>query len=119
MWKWPTFSGLTIGVILLPMSANAGEWRYAGPVPAKSEVSPQQGAAQGMSTDRRSPALGGMVPRNNMTQDAVRNKYGDPQEQLSAVGEPPISRWRYVDYTVYFERGRVIISVPNDMGLTR
>jgi hypothetical protein len=54
-----------------------------------------------------------------MTQTAVHTKFGEPQEKLSAVGEPPISRWHYLDYTVYFERDRVIISVPKDVGLTR
>ncbi len=118
MWKWPTFSSLIIGVMLLPTTVNAEEWRYSGAALVRSDVSPQ-GAGEAMSADQRFPAPGGMSPRNNMTQIAVRNKFGDPQEQLPAVGEPPISRWHYLDYTVYFERDRVIISVPSDVGLKR
>ncbi len=118
MWKWPTFSSLIIGVILLPTAVNAGEWRYPGAALMQSEVSPQ-GAGEAISADHRSPAPGGLLPRNNMNQVAVRNEFGDPQEQLPAVGEPPISRWHYSDYIVYFERDRVIISVPSDVGLGR
>ena len=118
MGKWPSFSSMIIGVILLPTTVNAGEWRYSGMALAKSEASLQD-AGQATSADHRSPVPGGMLPPSNLTQIAVRNKFGDPQEQLPAGGEPPSSRWRYVDYTVYFERDRVIISVPNDVGLTR
>lgn len=118
MRKWPTFSALIIGVILLPLVVNAGEWRYSGTAVSQSD-SLAQGTGQGTSANYRSPATGELLPRNNMTQTAVRNEFGEPQEQLPSVGEPPISRWRYPDYTVYFERDRVIIAVSNDVGLTR
>ena len=38
----------------------------------------------------------------------VRTGYGEPASVMDAVGEPPITRWAYPDYTVYFEYDRVI-----------
>jgi hypothetical protein len=61
------------------------------------------------------PAAGGPMPTNNMTQVKVRDSFGEPQSEQPAVGEPPITRWHYGDYTVYFEWDRVIISVPRDI----
>ena len=61
------------------------------------------------------PELKGPVPTNNMTQQTVRERFGEPQRQQDPVGEPPIGRWHYPDYVVYFERDRVIISVPSEL----
>jgi hypothetical protein len=47
--------------------------------------------------------------RESMTQ--VRRKYGKPLEIIPQVGEPPITRWIYDRYTVYFENQYVIHSV--------
>jgi len=41
----------------------------------------------------------------------VLQEFGDPEEMTSAVGEPPISQWRYDDYVVYFEGNWVIQAV--------
>ena len=45
------------------------------------------------------------VPRpvRGMTMDAVRERFGEPKSRLPAVGNPPITRWIYDRYTVYFE----------------
>ena len=50
-------------------------------------------------------------PTRGMTQDRVRAVYGSPQSQEAAVGEPPISRWHYAGFVVYFEYDRVIHAV--------
>lgn len=52
-------------------------------------------------------------PRSGMSMDQVSNQFGSPTQSLSAVGEPPISRWVYDHYTVYFENDRVIHTVLN------
>jgi hypothetical protein len=52
-----------------------------------------------------------MRPTNNMTMSQVREKFGEPKEELAPVGDPPITRWVYDGYTVYFEGNRVIHSV--------
>jgi hypothetical protein len=50
-------------------------------------------------------------PSGGMTMHAVEAKFGAPQQRQAAVGEPPISRWDYQGFTVYFERDRVIHTV--------
>ncbi|HVT33728.1 MAG TPA: hypothetical protein VHE32_13850 [Rhodanobacteraceae bacterium] len=56
------------------------------------------------------------VPRRGMTMAEVERRYGAPVEKLPTAGgdaprHPPINRWRYSGYMVYFERNRVIHSV--------
>ncbi len=50
-------------------------------------------------------------PASGSTMDEVRTRFGDPAEVIGPVGEPPITRWVFADYTVYFEGNRVIHSV--------
>ncbi len=51
------------------------------------------------------------MPTRGMTMQQVEAQFGQPREKLPAVGEPPITRWRYDRYSVYFERRHVIHSV--------
>ena len=51
------------------------------------------------------------LPERGMHKNSVLQVFGDPQEMTSAVGEPPISQWRYDDYVVYFEGNWVIQAV--------
>lgn len=60
------------------------------------------------------PATEFAMPKNSMTTQVVRDKFGEPRQEMAAVGEPPISRWHYGDYIVYFEWDKVITSVPTD-----
>lgn len=50
-------------------------------------------------------------PRRGATQAQVEGRYGPPQQRTAAVGSPPISRWDYADYSVYFEGDRVLHAV--------
>lgn len=50
-------------------------------------------------------------PRAGMTQSAVRSKWGEPLSTDAPVGNPPISRWHYPSFTVYFEHDRVVHTV--------
>ena len=50
-------------------------------------------------------------PTRGMTQDSVQANFGAPQNTVAAVGEPPISRWEYADFVVFFEYDKVIHSV--------
>ncbi len=51
------------------------------------------------------------LPLRGMNTQQVEARFGAPQEKLPAVGKPPISRWVYPDYTVYFEHQYVIHTV--------
>jgi len=55
-------------------------------------------------------------PSRGMTMHAVEAKFGAPQQRQAAVGEPPISRWDYQGFTVFFERDRVIHAVVDPAG---
>lgn len=51
------------------------------------------------------------APRNGQKKQRVESEYGAPLQKISAVGEPPISKWVYQDFTVYFEYNLVIHAV--------
>jgi len=51
------------------------------------------------------------VPRNGITMAQVRQQYGNPATEHPAVGEPPITRWDYDGYSVFFEHDLVLHSV--------
>ena len=51
------------------------------------------------------------TPRNGVSMDSVRQQYGDPISEGAAVGDPPITRWEYEGFSVYFEYDLVLHSV--------
>jgi len=51
------------------------------------------------------------VPRMGMKKAEVERQYGTPQVRKAAVGEPPISRWDYSNFSVYFEGNTVLHTV--------
>jgi len=55
-------------------------------------------------------------PHRGMTMQAVQAKFGAPATRHEAVGEPPISRWDYQGYSVFFEKDRVIHTVVDPAG---
>jgi hypothetical protein len=64
------------------------------------------------------PQVTGAAPGRGTHMDTVLRRFGEPSQRLAAVGgnlpqHPPITRWIYPDYTVYFERELVIASIPN------
>ena len=50
-------------------------------------------------------------PAHGMVMEQVLQQFGEPQQRLGPVGEPPISHWVYGDFIVYFEHQHVIHSV--------
>jgi len=52
-----------------------------------------------------------IVPGNGMSMDQVTQRFGEPAERVGAIGDPPITRWVYESYTVYFEHDLVLHSV--------
>ena len=50
-------------------------------------------------------------PTRGLTMTKVEAKFGSPSQRSAAVGEPPITRWEYPGFVVYFEREYVIHSV--------
>jgi len=50
-------------------------------------------------------------PGAGTTMHQVEAKFGQPQKRYSAVGKPPITRWDYPSFSVFFEFNRVVHSV--------
>jgi hypothetical protein len=50
-------------------------------------------------------------PGRGTTMHEVEAKFGAPEKRHPAVGKPPITRWDYPSFSVYFEFNRVVHSV--------
>ena len=46
-----------------------------------------------------------------LSMQSVRAKWGEPRAKRGAIGDPPISRWDYPNYGVYFEYDHVVHAV--------
>lgn len=54
----------------------------------------------------------GIIPApRSMSMERVKQKFGQAEQVMAAVGEPPITARTYPDFKVYFEHNRVIHSV--------
>ena len=53
------------------------------------------------------------APSRGASMETVKAQYGEPLDRTPAVGQPPITRWNYENFTVYFEYDLVIHSVAN------
>jgi hypothetical protein len=51
------------------------------------------------------------APQNGLSMSQIRQQYGSPLAELPAVGEPPISRWDYDGFSVFFENDLALHSV--------
>lgn len=88
-----------------------------GTVALTSQVLAQQSSPAPASENQA--AVGVAMPANGATMSQVRQRFGPPESEQPPVGDPPITRWRYSGYTVYFERDLVITSVSDaELGLT-
>jgi hypothetical protein len=83
-------------------------------------------SADTLLMDRVKQERGMNSPSRGMTMAQVEARFGAPSSKLDPRGgdtklHPVINRWVYPEYTVYFERDRVINSVmnkgPNEIGL--
>ncbi|MFO7306503.1 MAG: hypothetical protein C0P74_013380 [Gammaproteobacteria bacterium] len=50
-------------------------------------------------------------PTRGMSMEKVEATYGVPTRRLPPVGQPPITRWEYPGFVVYFEHNLVIHTV--------
>ena len=51
------------------------------------------------------------LPQRGASFDSVTARWGEPSRRHAAVGQPPITRWDYPGFSVYFEYDKVIDSV--------
>ena len=63
------------------------------------------------AADRSSTFEQAGKPTRGMTQASVEANFGAPQNRRQPVGDPPITRWEYAEFVVFFEYDRVIHAV--------
>jgi hypothetical protein len=52
-------------------------------------------------------------PTNGQSMEQVKSQHDEPSKAYPTIGEPPITRWNYEKFAVYFEHNLVIHSVVN------
>jgi hypothetical protein len=67
--------------------------------------------AETLSTDTGNPAAAGDRPNRGSSMATVQGRFGEPTSRHATVGQPPITRWDYPQFSVYFEHDRVLHSV--------
>jgi outer membrane protein assembly factor BamE (lipoprotein component of BamABCDE complex) len=50
-------------------------------------------------------------PKRGSTMSEVEKHFGAPTTRHATVGQPPITRWDYQNFSVFFEHDRVIHAV--------
>jgi len=71
----------------------------------------QPAFAETLSTTTGDPAAASDRPDRGSSMAAVQGRFGEPTNRHSAVGNPPITRWDYPQFAVYFENDRVLHAV--------
>lgn len=51
------------------------------------------------------------LPQRGTSTSQVQRQHGEPVTRHAAVGQPPITRWDYAGFSVYFEYDHVVHSV--------
>ena len=54
------------------------------------------------------------VPVNGLHMGEVEARFGAPQQKRAPVGDPPITRWDYETWSVYFEYDRALYTVLHE-----
>ncbi|NIP73512.1 MAG: hypothetical protein GWO16_11000 [Gammaproteobacteria bacterium] len=82
-------------------------------IAAGAAVHAQTGTGRSVGDIPTSGPQGVPRPTRGMSMDQVRQRFGDPLQTHPPVGDPPITRWVYDRFTVYFEHQYVIHSVAH------
>ena len=86
----------TYGIMLLAALAMLSS--------ARAETLIVEGLEQARATATERPARG-------MSMTAVETRWGTPASKGVAVGQPPITRWEYGGFVVFFEYDHVVHTV--------
>lgn len=69
--------------------------------------------ADTLLVERGKRAEAAALPRRGSLMSQVEAQFGAPNEKREPVGDPPITRWVYPAFTVYFEYDHVVHAVLN------
>ena len=67
--------------------------------------------AETLSVPTGDPAAAAERPKRGSTMSVVQSRFGEPVTRHATVGQPPITRWDYAQFAVYFENDRVLHAV--------
>jgi hypothetical protein len=60
------------------------------------------------------PAAPMTLPWHGLKMEEVERRFGTPNSREPAVGQPPITRWNYDGFSVFFEHRTVLHAVQKD-----
>jgi hypothetical protein len=80
-------------------------------LPLLALVLAQAAVAETLDTATADPAAANDRPDRGSSMATVEGRYGEPASRHAAVGDPPITRWDYPQFSVYFEHERVLHAV--------
>ena len=99
-----------ISITCVPSHASENVKQQPTDVDAVIEV--EQNTVIKIGVSKQSPdKISLRRPQRGDHQSSVLKHFGEPESKHSAVGSPPISHWRYKEFTVYFEEKTVINTV--------
>lgn len=76
----------------------------AAGIPAAADTLLVEGVSAATPTAAERPARGTTMAR-------VESRWGTPTNREGPVGQPPITRWEYPDFIVFFEHSHVVHAV--------
>ncbi|UUY06871.1 phosphodiesterase [Pseudomonas sp. J452] len=82
-----------------------GLFAFSLALPAAAETIEIPLGQQGQSTIEQ--------PQRGQSQRAVLERFGLADEEHAPIGQPPITRWDYREFSVYFEYDHVVNSVTH------
>ena len=74
-------------------------------------ASPSQADTLLLDSVDQARAVADMQPLRGTSMQSVEARFGPPTVRRAAVGTPPITRWDYPEFIVYFEYQHVIHAV--------
>ena len=103
--------------LLLGLSTNLSAEEINLPTAETEMEASETAAAESMTPELSTPEATEYtvkLPGRGMSMEMVQSRFGEALEKYSAVGDPPITKWVYKNFTVYFESEFVIHAVVNN-----
>ena len=104
----PVVSGTLPGSVTAPGNSAPSNSDQEQALPTDDVV------RESVSVEKPAPAPAFTLPKRGTLMTEVEREFGKPVRAVAAVGTPPITRWEYQHFTIYFEHDRVLHAVSNE-----